>query len=59
MTSRSPVMMDELRRLWFLLDTHNITIRARYIRSAANVWADKLSRHLDNDGTRLDPVLFA
>jgi hypothetical protein len=59
MTSRSPVMMDELRRLWCLLDTNNITIRARYISSSANVSADKLSRHLDSDDWRLDPVLFA
>ena len=59
LTSRSPVMMDELRRLWCLLDTNSITIRARYIRSAANVWADRLSRHLDSDDWRLDPVLFA
>jgi hypothetical protein len=58
MTSRSPIMMDELRRLWCLLDTNNITIRARYIRSAANVWADKLTRHLDSDDWRLDPVLL-
>jgi hypothetical protein len=52
-------MMDELRRLWCLLDTNNITIMARYIMSAANVWADKLSRHLDSDDWRLDPVLIA
>jgi hypothetical protein len=52
-------MMDELRRLWCLLDTNNITIRASYIMSAANVWADTLSRHLDSDDSRLDPVVFA
>ena len=40
--------MTELRKLWWLLDTNDITLRARYIRSAANVWADKLSR--DNTG---------
>jgi hypothetical protein len=51
-------MMDELRRLWCLLDTNNITIRARYMRSAANVWADKLTRHLDSDDWRLNPVMF-
>jgi hypothetical protein len=31
LTSRAPVVMDELRRLWCLLDTKIITIRARYI----------------------------
>jgi hypothetical protein len=52
-------MMEELQRLWCLLDTNNINFRARYNRSATNVWADKLSGHLDNDDFRLDPVLFA
>jgi hypothetical protein len=42
-------MMDELRRLWELIDTNNITIHARYIRSAANAWGDKLSREIDMD----------
>eukprot|EP00873_Tetraselmis_striata_P001373 jgi/Tetstr1/421637/TSEL_012577.t1 len=36
-------MMQELRRLWHLLDTHDIIIRPRYIQSAANVWADRLA----------------
>jgi hypothetical protein len=40
LTSWSPTMMNELRKLWELIDTNNISIRARYIRSAANVWAD-------------------
>eukprot|EP00873_Tetraselmis_striata_P028933 jgi/Tetstr1/449197/TSEL_036404.t1 len=33
--------------------------RARYIRSATNVWADRLSRHLDSEDWQLDRVLFA
>jgi hypothetical protein len=40
-------MMTELRRLWFLLDSNDINIRPRYIRSAANIWADTLSREMD------------
>jgi hypothetical protein len=48
LTSCSPEMMNELRRLWYMLDCNNIHIRPRYIRSAANTWADKLSRHLDS-----------
>jgi hypothetical protein len=52
------MMMDELRRLWCLLDTNIIDLRARYIRSAANAWADKLSRHLDIDDWKFDFVLF-
>jgi hypothetical protein len=49
LTSRFPYMMTELRRLGYMLDTNNIHIRPRYIRFAANTWADKLSRHLDSD----------
>jgi hypothetical protein len=52
-------MIEELRRLWFLVDASNINTRARYIRSAANVWADKLSRHLESDDWKLNPVFFA
>jgi hypothetical protein len=47
--SRSLAIMDELRKLWELVDTKNITIRARYIRSAANVCADKLTRETNRD----------
>eukprot|EP00873_Tetraselmis_striata_P021815 jgi/Tetstr1/442079/TSEL_003162.t1 len=59
LTSRSPEMMAELRRLWCLLDSHGIHLRARYIRSAPNIWADRRSRHLDSDDWQLDPLLFA
>jgi hypothetical protein len=48
-------MMEELRRLYFLLDINNIRIKPRYIKSAANIWADKLSRHLNNEDRQLDP----
>eukprot|EP00873_Tetraselmis_striata_P018824 jgi/Tetstr1/439088/TSEL_027578.t1 len=59
LTSRSPDMMAELRKLWYLLDSNAVHSRARYILPAANVWADRLSRHLDNDDRQLDPVMFA
>eukprot|EP00873_Tetraselmis_striata_P014461 jgi/Tetstr1/434725/TSEL_023778.t1 len=52
-------MMAELRKLWYMLDSNGKHIGARYIQSAANVWADPLSRHLDNDDWQLDPVMFA
>lgn len=47
LTTRSPDMMCELRKLWELLDSNHITLHPYYIRSAANVWADKLSREMD------------
>eukprot|EP00873_Tetraselmis_striata_P021473 jgi/Tetstr1/441737/TSEL_029960.t1 len=59
LTSRSPVMMEELRKLWHLLDIHDISIRPRYIQSAANVWADRLSRELDDSDWQLNPRIFA
>jgi hypothetical protein len=47
--SRSPTMMHELQKLWELIDANNISIRARYIQFAANVWAIKLSCEIDMD----------
>jgi hypothetical protein len=51
-------MMTELRRLWYPLDTNDIHIRPRYIRSAANVWADTVSRELDTEDWQLNPRIF-
>jgi hypothetical protein len=59
LTTRSPVVMTELRRLWYLLDTNDIHIRPRYIRSIANIYADTLSRELDTEDWQLNPRLFA
>jgi hypothetical protein len=42
-------MMSELHRLWYLHGTYDIRIRPRYIRSAANIWADALSREFDTN----------
>ena len=58
LTTRSPDMMLELRKLWFLLDTHGIHIRPRYIRFAANIWADSLSRELDSSDWSVAPKVF-
>ena len=58
MTSRSPAMMSELRKLFLLLDSNEIRIRPLYIRSAANIWADRLSRELDRADWQLHPRLF-
>jgi hypothetical protein len=42
--SRSPLLMAELRKLWYLLDEFDISLRPLYIRSAENVIADYASR---------------
>jgi hypothetical protein len=55
LTSRSPEMLDELRRLWYMLDNNNNHIIPRYIASVANMWEDKLSHHLDSDDRQLNP----
>ena len=57
-TTRSRPMMELLRKLWFVCDTNNIDLRPQYIRSAANVWADQLSRDLDLEDWRLNPEEF-
>jgi hypothetical protein len=44
LVSRSPVLMEELRRLWYVLDAADIELRPLYIRSAENVIADWASR---------------
>jgi hypothetical protein len=51
-------MMTELRRLWYVLDSNNIHIRPRYIRYAANTWANKLNRHLVSNDWQLDPSMY-
>jgi hypothetical protein len=44
MVTKSPQLMQELRRLWRLLDTEDIELRVLYIRSAENIIADFASR---------------
>jgi hypothetical protein len=58
LTSKSPTMMCDLRKLFLFLDTYDIKIRTRYIRSAANVWTDNLSRVTDNSDWQLAPRKF-
>jgi len=57
-TTRSHGMMQLLRQLWYLCDTNNIELRPQYIRSAANIWADRLSRDLDINDWKLNPAEF-
>ncbi len=58
LTSKSPTMICELQKLFLLIDTYDIKIRTLYIRSAANVWADNLSRVTDNSDWQLAPRKF-
>ena len=55
-TSRSPLLMAELRLLLELLDELHIDLRPRYIRSALNP-ADEFSRLTERDAWELRPRL--
>jgi hypothetical protein len=58
LTTRSPVIMTKLRRMWYMLDTNDIRIRPHYIRSAANLCVDTLNRDLDIEDRQLNPRIF-
>ena len=55
-TSRSPALMAELRALLQLIDSLDITLLPRYIRSELNP-ADEFSRLTNRDAWRLQPSL--
>ena len=59
LTSRSQALMAELRLLVAVLCEHDITLRARYIRSADNWDADYFSRIIQPHEYQLDPEIFA
>lgn len=47
-SSRSPALMWELRRLHTVATALGVTLRAEYLPSALNLWADRLSRTRDS-----------
>jgi hypothetical protein len=51
-------MMSELNKLFLLTGENNIKISIQYIRSAANIWADKLSRERDSSDWQLAKMVF-
>jgi hypothetical protein len=59
LTTRSAVVMTEMRRLWYLLDTNDIHIRPPYIHLAANIWADTPCCEQDTEDLQLNPRMFA
>eukprot|EP00168_Porphyra_purpurea_P020474 TRINITY_DN863_c0_g1_i10.p4 TRINITY_DN863_c0_g1~~TRINITY_DN863_c0_g1_i10.p4 ORF type:complete len:270 (-),score=31.96 TRINITY_DN863_c0_g1_i10:1693-2502(-) len=52
-SSRSKAVMHELRRLLAVCRALGVTLRAEYLPSAVNVWADRLSRATDSTGWTL------
>ncbi len=57
--SKSPAMMSELRKLFHLTDEFDINTKTTYIRSAANIWADGLSRLKNNSDWRIKTSSFS
>ena len=57
-TSKSPLLMKILRKLWWMLDVNNVSLQVVYIRTAANVWADALSRTVDTGDLHLPRTVF-
>ena len=57
-STRSPALSVELRLLYDLCRSLGLTIKASWIASVANVWADKLSRDPDRTDWRLAPSVF-
>ena len=51
-------MISELRKLFLLTDERDISIRTKYIRSTANVWADRLTRETANTDWQLASRIF-
>ena len=58
LSARSVALMQQLRRLWWVLETNNVFLQAAYVPSAANL-ADGPSRLADRDDYQLDPAAFA
>jgi len=58
-SSRSPVLMAGLRNLHEVALLYRVALRASWLPSMANVWADTLSRKGDRDDWRLSDEMFA
>ena len=58
-SSRSPALMDELRKLHAVAQRYRVTLRASWLPSVANVWADALSRQSDRHDWRIADRTFS
>jgi hypothetical protein len=56
LTTRSPAMLAELRRLWYVLGTNEIRIGHPYIHLTANIWVDTINRELEQGDWQLNPL---
>lgn len=58
-TSRSPALMAELRRLHVVVESLGVSLKASWLPSVANVWADTLSRMRDRADYRMCDAISA
>lgn len=58
-SSRSPVLMGEMRELYDLCKKMEVELRIEHVSSALNEWADRLSREHDSTDWTLLPAAFA
>ena len=58
LATKSADLMLQLRRLWWLLDSNNMSLQAVYVPFADNL-ADAPSRMADRDDYQLDLGVFA
>jgi len=58
-SSRSPALMGELRKLHAVAQQYRVTLRASWLPSVANVWADALSRQSDRHDWRISDTIFS
>jgi len=57
-SSRSPVLMDEMRDLYELCSSMSVELRVEHVSSVLNEWADRLSRENDSTDWTLRPATF-
>lgn len=57
-SSRSPVLMDEMRDLYKTCTAMGVELRIEHVSSALNEWADRLSREHDSTDWTLQPETF-
>lgn len=57
-SSRSPILMDEMRRLYDLCMEMGVELRVEHVSSVLNAWADRLSRVHDTTDWTLAPTSF-
>ena len=59
LVSRSTALCDEVRRLYTVVQRLGVTLDAKWIPTADNVWADRLSQTKESTDWSLEPPFFS